>query len=1008
MKEKKESIRLDEEFAIRSLRAGDRGGFLEDYFGVEQYNELLELAGEDDTRAKKGPRVLILPGIMGSTLDEKGDTVWVDPFDIASGRLADLRYKDGPSEDEPSNITPSGVILFSYLLLKLKLRSAGFNAGFYYYDWRKSLADLGKEFAAYLAGEKDKEIHVVAHSMGGLVTRSALAGGAGKIGRFIMLGTPNYGSFVPVQALRGVYPIIRKIAFLDREHSAVDLAGKVFNTFPGLYEMLPFGEKFTGLDLYDVNTWPDNPPKPLEAWLKNSQKVQKSLPLPGEGSFLIAGVNRDTVVGLGMEGGKFSYEISREGDGTVPLELARIDGTKTYFVEESHGSLPNNGKVRKAVVELLNTGETGVLDDYREVPRSGFTRTVRDGDIIEPPYQGEPGRALGTREARLMLEEVASPGYTREGSAAGGAGGATPSAGGEERFEADLKSEALVIGRRRQHRLEIRIVKGSITDVDARAYALGMFRDVRPGGAAQALDQLMDGTLNEIISRRMFPANMGEVSIVPTGRHPVRADLIMLAGLGPFDKFRLESLEVVGENVIRTFIRTKVEDFATVLFGGGTGVNAMAAVRALLKGFVNGLVDADMERQFRRVTVCETDDERFRLLKAELIRLAGTPLFKDVELLLEEAPPEPSMVGLRLPDKPQPLYLIVRREESVNSNYNFSASVLTSGSKAAVVTKVKEVDKGLLDRHLALLSERSFGYKKMDSFGESLAEMVLPGEILELLARFPDHHLSIVHDREAAKIPWETMGVNGWFPSIEGGVSRRYLAQNMSIAKWLEKRKYEKTMEVLLVVNPTRDLPGAEAEGDRILDMIKQFPSIKPHVLRGVQATKEALLSAFSSGRFDVIHYAGHAYFNTEKPARSGILCHGSQVLSGSDLAGVGNLPGLMFFNACESGRIRKAPAEGEAPSGEGGENDAATRINSNVGLAEAFLRGGLANYVGTYWPVGDRPAKTFAEVFYGRLMSGKPIGDSLLEARKAVHEIRSADWADYILYGDPDFVIKA
>ena len=45
------------------------------------------------------------------------------------------------------------------------------------------------------------------------------------------------------------------------------------------------------------------------------------------------------------------------------------------------------------------------------------------------------------------------------------------------------------------------------------------------------------------------------------------------------------------------------------------------------------------------------------------------------------------------------------------------------------------------------------------------------------------------------------------------------------------------------------------------------------------------------NGTFDVVHYAGHAYFDPQNPSRSGILCAGHEVLSGADLAGIGNLP---------------------------------------------------------------------------------------------------------------------
>jgi CHAT domain-containing protein len=77
------------------------------------------------------------------------------------------------------------------------------------------------------------------------------------------------------------------------------------------------------------------------------------------------------------------------------------------------------------------------------------------------------------------------------------------------------------------------------------------------------------------------------------------------------------------------------------------------------------------------------------------------------------------------------------------------------------------------------------------------------------------------------------------------------------------------------------------------------------------------------------------------------------------------------------------------------------------VGLAEAFLRGGVANYLGNNWPVGDAPAKRFAEVFYSDLLQGKTIGESLLEARKELQANRWVDWVDYVLYGSPEFVLK-
>ena len=171
-------------------------------------------------------------------------------------------------------------------------------------------------------------------------------------------------------------------------------------------------------------------------------------------------------------------------------------------------------------------------------------------------------------------------------------------------------------------------------------------------------------------------------------------------------------------------------------------------------------------------------------------------------------------------------------------------------------------------------------------------------------------------------------------------------------------------------------------------------------------ATRPALLSALSSGRYDLIHYAGHAFFDPAKPERSGILCHGGIVLSGADLAGLGNLPTLAFFNACESGRIRRRGAKAAvAPKKTAG--DRVEQLAKGVGFAEAFMRGGVANFLATYWPVGDLAAKVFADALYGELMKGANVRDAIQRGRRAVRDTGSKDWADYLFYGDPSFIVK-
>lgn len=990
---------LGNEEVEASLLTGENTGLLEDYFGPEGYQEVRQLALKASGRRAGGPRVLILPGIMGSKLGKKrpfplpDDLVWFDPFDIAAGKIADLALDSGTRYD------PLGVILLYYLKLKLRLAIAGYDADFFPFDWRQGLDRLGEDLAAHIRKEKTEKVHLVAHSMGGLVARAAVDKVAKKVGRLVMLGTPNFGSFAPVQCIRGVYPVVKKLAFLDLSHSAEEIAGGVLTTFPGLYQMLPSRERFPTVDLFDPGVWPEEGPQPVQSMLKEAPAVQKKLAPGREGFYLIAGVDRETVTGLARDEEGFLYELSREGDGTVPLAFAQLPGAKTYYVQESHGSLPNNRAVAQAVADVLATGGTTVLPDTWSVPRAA-PWTVSDRKLKTiPVFEGRRGRRLSQGEMRRVLDEVLSP-EARDAERAQGA---------EGRFvlpKGDLEPSfhSVVVGRRRQHRIEIRIAFGDVRETDAEALVLGVFRNVAPTGPARALDDRLGGAISELTERRMFSGNVGEVFMMPTSRHNVRVDTILFVGLGAFDAYSGEVQQIAAENVVRTLVRSRIDEFATVLLGAGSGEGISSALYNLLAGLIRGIRDADKDRRIRRITLCELDQDRFDAIRKELLRLSSTPLFEDVEVTFDEItlPVAPEAVSpvLRVRRGPDPIYLIVRREGGKTGLNSFRSSVLGAGKKATVLTGVQDAARADLDVLLSEIESEEFTLGKLGDFGKRLGEMVLSPEVRAVLAVMKERHLVVVHDADSSRIPWETIAIDGWFPGRDAGLSRRYLADNLSVAKWLEERRQDGVLNLLLVINPTGDLGGARQEGERIKAIFAGNPAVKIDELREGGATKGALLRAFGSGAYDVIHYAGHAFFDVNDPAGSGVVCSGKQVLSGRDLAGIGNLPALVFFNACEAGRVRKGPDLRKRDLG------ITRRIERNVGLAEAFLRGGVANYVGTYWPVGDASAKTFAETFYADLMKGSTVGDALQSARRAIAGT-SVDWADYIHYGDFTFMLK-
>jgi hypothetical protein len=1012
---------LTDEEIEHALVSGEYRGELEDYFGAAQYEQLRRLKQEASTRAVRGgDRVLILPGIMGSKLGRKrsllDDVIWADPIDLARGKLDELRL---PDVGKP--IVPLGVILLAYLSLKLRLQLAGFDADFWSFDWRQTVPTLGRKLASAIQKEREgrpnKPVYIVAHSMGGLVTRASLPHltPTQSPNRIVMLGTPNYGSFAPVQAFRGASGTVQKLAALDQKHDVAQLAA-IFGSFPGLLEMIP-SPRFAKRDLFDLATWPEAGVRPDQGMLARAKKAQESLPIEHPEIVMVCGVNRDTVVDARIEKAEFVYTISKDGDGTVPLDCARIPSAKqTYYVEEEHGALPGNGQIQKALPSILTTGRTSELPDTYESRRSGPVRTVTERQLFLQAPAPTRGGLPSVRDQRHLLDEFAAAKET--------AGGLTP-------LDASIAAEApvaravpgaplfgqrVVVGRGRQQRLDITLARGSITEADAGCYVVGLFQNVAPDGAANAINAEMNGALSDLLARRMFGADVGEISILPRGRHALRAESVAFAGLGAFDLFNESSLEIVGENLIRTFAAARVDDFAIVPLGGGSGRMTLEALRFLMTGFLRGLKDADRDRRFRGITICETNEERYVAIRNELFRLSATTLFDDVEIEFQECTlPEPR--GRADTRGPAPatskVYLIVRQDRDREDMEGFVSSVLTSGSAAAIESGRKSVERvvpnpgvrNLLDEHLKKLGGISdMTPTELRRFGQELGEIVVADNVREVLKRYPDDHLVVIHDAGASRVPWETLALGGAgevVPAAEAGLSHRYEAANFSVAKWRRERQLSDVLDVLLIIDPTKDLAGARAEGNRIK---KVFDGLRPKVryrrMYQDEARKSEILRCFSSGDFDVVHYAGHAFFDPNVRGNSGLLCAGREVLSGAELANVGDLPTLMFFNACEAARVRKLEEDQTNPR-------SAEQVKRNLSFAEALLRGGVANFLGTYWPVGDAAAETFATNFYEALLAGQPLNDALQDGRRKVLAAGSPDWADYVFYGDPDFRVK-
>ncbi len=393
------------------LASGARRSELTAYFGAAEYRALAALA----RRARRARitdaslRVLIVPGIMGSQLGLlrpaplPHNILWLDPLDIQTGRLAALRL---PPQ---APVVSLGVVLFSYLRLQLYLRAHGFDSEFHDYDWRLPVATAGRALAERLRAAKPARVAVVAHSMGGLVSRAALAlPDTAHVERLLLLGTPNSGSFAAVQALRGTYAVVRKVARLAANDSAESLAAETFNTFPSLYDLLPWGACAGRLDLFDPRSWPASGPGPRAPLLEAARAAHAELAPPDERFAVIAGVGAETVTAVARRGTDFVYTITRAGDGTVPLASALLPGTRCSYARVAHSDLTRAPQVAAAVVQFLTRGASSRLPGRWRSTSHARTR-VSDAQLRGSYADKVDWAALTATQRRLFLENLNEP-----------------------------------------------------------------------------------------------------------------------------------------------------------------------------------------------------------------------------------------------------------------------------------------------------------------------------------------------------------------------------------------------------------------------------------------------------------------------------------------------------------------------------------------------------------------------------------------------------------------------
>jgi pimeloyl-ACP methyl ester carboxylesterase len=354
-----------DDFQIETfLRTGEHQETLRAEFGDALFEDLSHLAQEVAKEAPLlealRPKAFILPGIMGSRLSAirngQADLVWIHPSDLATGGIAKLKWG--------ASVAATGTVLAPYLRMKLRLKLAGFDAEFMPFDWRHPPAVAGKMLIDRIRSRGLKDVSLVCHSMGGLVARQMAAEDTDKtlISRVVTLGTPNHGSYSPVQVFDLSHGMLGPLGFADLTQDRKTIVEKYLRGFPGLIEMMPSAEKRPDEDYFSRPFWPNTAAPPTANALRAAKLGRGVLPAPDDRFHQVIGTGEETVTGARKAPEGFVYHRSLDGDGTVPRDLAEMGDVPRYYCEGAHGWLCNRSDVIAGTIDLLGTGATHALD----------------------------------------------------------------------------------------------------------------------------------------------------------------------------------------------------------------------------------------------------------------------------------------------------------------------------------------------------------------------------------------------------------------------------------------------------------------------------------------------------------------------------------------------------------------------------------------------------------------------------------------------------------------------
>jgi pimeloyl-ACP methyl ester carboxylesterase len=386
------------------LLNGSHVQFFEGRFGKLGYAQLVEIA-QKRTRLRSSCHlgshdcsIIFVPGIMGSVLRSVvGSGVWWLDAARTLGQLNLLALDSSGTQvsDRRRHVEPCEIDFCYNAFTLAAFEEFGFPITKFPYDWRLPLQESAKRLRDLVNLEWEsngrKPIHIVAHSMGGLVVRSMLQQFGreqniiNKIGKIVFIATPHYGSTSIVyyirEHIRGTWAMWSLGKYLTRSTfrslwGAMQLLPAPCGVYPGSRDKE--AHPCVNFDLFSASAW-NIDLSPSEA--NDFQRVLNCSRIFHEdlytshlrlGSAILD--RMATIIGVGEEmpfrveirtgtfyGSSTTTELSRmsdnvhrDSDGSVSVASAQLEGIREIrYIPGKHTALPNIEAVYKDVFSFL-------------------------------------------------------------------------------------------------------------------------------------------------------------------------------------------------------------------------------------------------------------------------------------------------------------------------------------------------------------------------------------------------------------------------------------------------------------------------------------------------------------------------------------------------------------------------------------------------------------------------------------------------------------------------------